>query len=157
MTKQSQVALRMWLLKGLSDGQQLQRGTEWVKFQLHCLYHFCDAQLQQSRMPPQFLELHFYPVALHLNSYQRGYFTSLTSSEIPLGQVKAVTIYGFHIHIGKVMGLQSFFMFYWPSGIVCTVCRTGITIQREVRESSHRSHYSKSNTCHIHMPSLTHY
>lgn len=102
-------------------------------------------------------EPHFRPAALHLNSYQRGYFTYLTPRGSPLGQVKVVTIDGFHIHIGEVMGLQSFFVFYGPSGIVCAVCRTGITIQREVRESSNRPHYSKSNTSHIRMPSLTHY
>lgn len=80
-------------------------------------------------------EPHFHPAALHLNSYQRGYFTSLTPRGSPLGQVKVVTIDGFHIHIGEVMGLQSFFVFYGSSGIVCAVCRFGITIQREVRES----------------------
>lgn len=31
---------------------------------------------------------------------------------------KALIIDGFHIHIRKVMGLQSFFVFYGPSGIV---------------------------------------
>lgn len=36
------------------------------------------------------------------------------------------------------MGLQSFFVFYGPSGIVSAACTTGITIQREVRESSDR-------------------
>lgn len=97
------------------------------------------------------------PVLLHLNSYQRGYFTSLTPSEIPLGQVKAMTIDGFHIHIGEVMGLQSFFVFYGPTGMVCAVCWAGITIQREVRESSDGPRDSKSNTSYIHMPSLTHY
>lgn len=56
---------------------------------------------------------------------------SLTPHEVPLGLVKAGTIDGFHILIGEVMGLQSSFVFYGPSGTACAVCRTGITIQRE--------------------------
>lgn len=67
-------------------------------------------------------------------------------------QVKAPTIDGFHIHIGKVMGLQSFFVFYGPSGIVSAAWTTGITIRREVRGSSNRPHFSESNESNIHMP-----
>lgn len=43
---------------------------------------------------------------------------------------------GFHAHIGEVVGLQSFFVLYGPGGRVSAVCSAGITIQREVRESS---------------------
>lgn len=39
-------------------------------------------------------------------------------------------------HIGEVVGLQSFFVFYWPGGRVSAVSSAGITIQREVIESS---------------------
>lgn len=49
---------------------------------------------------------------------------------------------GFHIHIGEVTGLQSFFVFYGPVGTASAVCSAGITIQREVRESSEGPHYS---------------
>lgn len=69
-----------------------------------------------------------------------------------MGQVKALIVDGFHIHVGKVMGLQSFFVFYGPGGIVSAACMAGITIQREVRESSDRPRFSKSNISNIHMP-----
>lgn len=68
-----------------------------------------------------------------------------------------VAVDGFHIHIGEVTGLQSFFVFYGPIGTASAVCSAGITIQREVRESSEGPYYSKSNISHIHMapnPSL---
>lgn len=77
--------------------------------------------------------------------------TPLSSHGIPLSQVKALIIDSFHIHIKKVIGLQSFFVFYGPTGIVCAACTTGITIQREVRESSDRAHFFESNVCTVHM------
>lgn len=54
--------------------------------------------------------------------------------------------------MGKVMGLQSFFVFYGPSGVVSAASTTGITIQREVRESSDGPHFSHSNISNVHMP-----
>lgn len=54
----------------------------------------------------------------------------------PQGQVEMAPGRGFHPRIGKVVGLQSFFVFYGPGGRVSAVCGVGITIQREVRESS---------------------
>lgn len=54
----------------------------------------------------------------------------------PRGQVEMATVRGFHTHIGEVVGLQSFFVFYGPGGRVSAVCSAGITIQREVSESS---------------------
>lgn len=56
--------------------------------------------------------------------------------KFPQGQVEMATVCGFHTHIGEVVGLQSFFVFYRPGGRVSAVCSAGITIQREVRESS---------------------
>lgn len=67
-------------------------------------------------------------------------------------RVKALIIDGFHIHISKVLGLQSFFVFYGPTGIESAACTTGITIQREVRESSDRPLFSEPNVFNIHMP-----
>lgn len=78
--------------------------------------------------------------------------TPSSSHGIPLSQVKALIIDSFHSHIRKVIGLQSFFMFYGPTGIVSAACTTSITIQREVRESSDRAHFSESNVFNIHMP-----
>lgn len=98
----------------------------------------------------------FTPRPFIFNSCQRGYFTSLTPREPP-GQVKMVAVDGFHIHIGEVTGLQSFFVFYGPGGTASAVCSAGITIQREVRESSEGPHYSKSNISHIHMAPIPHY
>lgn len=111
------------------------------------LFVSCDALEQRSckKKKSQLLRL-------PLSYYQLDYFTPLSSHGTPMCQVKALTIDGFHIHIGKVMGLQSFFVFYGPSGIVSAAWTTGITIQREVRGSSNRPHFSESNVSNIHMP-----
>lgn len=50
------------------------------------------------------------------------------------------------------MGLQSFFVFYGPSGVVSSASTTGITIQREVRESSDGPCFPQSNVSNVHMP-----
>lgn len=63
-----------------------------------------------------------------------------------------MTINGFHIHM-RGHGFTELFVFYGPRGMVCAVYRTGITIQREVRESSGKPHFS--NIPNIYMPSLT--
>lgn len=76
----------------------------------------------------------------------------MSSHGIPLSQVKALIIVGFHIHIRKVVGFHSFSMFYGPTGIVSDACTTGIAIQREVRKSSDRPQFSESNVFNIRMP-----
>lgn len=56
------------------------------------------------------------------------------------------------VFIREVIGLQSFFVFHGPTGIVSAACITGITIQKEVREGSDGPHFSESNIFNIHIP-----
>lgn len=131
----------MWLLKGffvISDRlQHSRRRNDALRCRIFSA--FCDAPLFSSQRWWGGISLFLFwggPAAAHFNSCWGYYSTSPTPWEIPQGQVGMATDRGFHTHIGEVVVLQSFFVLYGPGGRVSAVCSAGITIQREVRESS---------------------
>lgn len=142
-TEQSHV----WLLKGWvffppDRSQQRRRRNDGLRCRIFNV--FCDAPTI-SQSPTVLvgcdggvsLPFLFGPSSREFKLASRRLFHfSNSTGNPPQGQVEMATVRGFHIHIGEVVGLQSFFVFYGPGGRVSAVCSAGITIQREVRESS---------------------